>query len=155
MDRVKTEVMIYGHCCPQCYPERVGMVRSVGNVDVLECEICGFEIDDTLLAVPYMSLEEVARNYLNLIKQVLLNTKSDFHKYTRLKNEDGRESRIAKRELKRIKWWIRDSKLLGILANLANLDVGHFKERVETEMKTKTRYRWSFLFQKFTGVNPE
>jgi hypothetical protein len=151
MDKIKAEAMIYGHCCPQCYPERIGMVRKVENVNILNCEICGFEIDDSFLIAPYVSLEEIARNYLALIKQVLLNTKSDFHKYTKLKEIDSQLKRKrAKRELAEISSWVERSSLIGLLAHLANLDESNFRSRIGKELQTCDRYRWKLLFQKFT-----
>jgi Zn ribbon nucleic-acid-binding protein len=152
MDRIKAEVMIYGHCCPQCYPERIGMVRRLDNVDILMCERCGFEIDDNLLMAPYVSMEEITKNYLNLIKQVLLNTKSDFHKFSKMKtakNVGEIRRKRAKRELRRIRAWIKISKILNIVAQLGNMDHIRFKERVEKEMIKTDRYAWSILFKKF------
>ena len=147
---MESELMLYGHRCPRCYPVIRGMVRIRKNINCLICDTCGYSIDDRKLKVGKVSLEELAHNYLVLIKQLLLNTKIDHVKYTKIKNGDGTKGKKrADRELWNIDLWIKNSKILEFMALLTNMDINCFRERVEKETNSYGKYGWGLIFKKF------
>jgi len=150
VDKTRKEVMIYRHCCPECYPAEIGLIRLSNDVNVLVCENCGFRVDDSSFKFKKIPIEELTYSYMSLVKQVLLNTKSDYTKYSQMSNCENRfKLRRAKRELNQIMDWINLSRILCITATIANLNAERFKLTIMDSIKSKEKYNWKMLFNKF------
>lgn len=148
MDKNKRELIIYKHNCPKCYPSLVAMRRPRANVNILVCECCGYEIDDRKLPIYPLSTEEIAYNYMEVVKQILLNTKSDYRKYNnviREKKINGRARAI--RELENIDMWIKNSKLIRTMATLLNMEPECLKNNIHQGVHSPHKYEWSVLFR--------